>query len=452
MTLAESVRTSRARAEPVQVLEGRGWDLYLVAVAALSPFVRGIAGTPLAWPDLLNVSGLLVFAGVVLANRLRFEVPMLLPVLLATAGSLLAVADAVSLPACALALAQDAYLYLWALALIALLRRRGEMLAVRRVAAAATVFVALACVVENGMHGARGLVKLLAPTGYRSLGTLGNANYSAAYLMLGAFTLVGLEHRLPRALVVAGVALVVTGILTTKSNGALIALAAGLTTWALWRAHARGVPARRLAGAASLVAATLLLSAWLVSETGFGGAWLRSVREHSVLGRLERSSASRGRIWERLEGRMTEHPLGIGPGNSSAGLVEIGERERKGSLQSKEAHSDYLGYAVERGPLGFAGLLAALAVLGARVLRSRRALDARAGDPRRGAAMHAACVGALVALLIQSTVVEQLHFRHVWWFVAWMWAATGSSSVPGAERAMPAHALDDATAPSGAPA
>ena len=450
-TAAARTLAVRDRAPGELALDGRGWDLYLVVAAALTPFVGGIGGSPLAWPDLFNLAALLVFGAVVLARRVALETPLRLPVLLAATGSVLAIAWAVSVRASALALAQDAYLYLWAVALIALLRRRGEMLAARRAAAAAAVLVALACLAESWTHGERSPAALLAPTGHRSSASFGNANLCADFLLLGVFTLLGLERRLPRALAGVALVLLVAGMLTTKSNGALFALATGLVARALARAHARGVPARRLVGACALAAAAVLVPAWLVHETGLGGDGLEAIRERTLFARVAHSSESRGRIWERLERRVAEHPLGIGPGNSSATDVEIGERERKGTLQSKEAHSDYLAYAVERGPLGFAGLLAGLAVLGARVLRGRRALDARAGDPRRGVAAHAACVGALAAMLVQSTVIEQLHFRHVWWFVAWMWAATGPAAITTPWRAAKARTLA-AAAPSGAPA
>ena len=450
MARAGSDRSPANAARAGQALGQRGWDLYLMAAVALMPFVSGVGGTPLAWPDLVNLAALLVFGAAVLVHRIRLEAPMLPAVLLAAAGSVLAVVDAASVAASALTLAQDAYLYLWTVALVALLRRRGELRAPRLAAVAVAVLVALACLAESWTHGVHGVASLLAPTGHRSSASFGNANLCGDFLLLGAFTLLGLEGTLPRALAAAAFAVLVAGMLTTRSNGPLIALATGLAAWGLVRARARGTSAVHLAGVVSLAAAALLLGAWLVGESGLGGGWLRSIAEHTSFARVAHSSETRGRIWERLEHRVAQHPLGIGPGNSSAGETEIGARERKGTLQSKEAHSDYLAYAVERGPLGLAGLLAALAALGVRVGRGRRALDARTGDPRRGAALHAACVGAFAALLVQSTVIEQLHFRHVWWLVAWMWAATGPAAVTSTVGETPALAFPGPAAPSGA--
>jgi len=451
MALAGSERSPVRFTGSARALDGRGWDTYLVAAVALTPFVSGVAGTPLAWPDLLNLAALSVFAASVLVRRIRLEAPLLPAVLLAGAGSVLAVVDAESVAASTLTLAQDAYLYAWTVALVALLRRRGELLAARHATVAIAVLVALACLGESWRNGVHGLASLLAPSGHRSSASFGNANMAADFMLLGTFTLLGLEGRLPRALAAGACAVLVAGILTTRSNGPVIALATGFVTWGLVRAHARGIPRVRLAGVVSLAAAGLLLAVWLVAGVGVGGAWLTSIAERTLLARVEHSSETRGRIWERLERRVSEHPLGIGPGNSSAGDVEIGERERKGTLRSKEAHSDYISYAVERGPLGVAGLLTGIVMLGARLLRARRALVARTGDPFRGVALHAACMGAFAALLVQSTVIEQLHFRHVWWLVAWMWAATGPVEVAATARTAPARD-PSAAAVNGAPA
>jgi len=74
MRLADSARSRAKGAEASRALDGRGWGLYLVAAVALTPFVSGVGGTPLAWPDLLNLAALAVFAAVVLVRRIRLEV------------------------------------------------------------------------------------------------------------------------------------------------------------------------------------------------------------------------------------------------------------------------------------------------------------------------------------------------------------------------------------------
>jgi hypothetical protein len=446
-------------ADPARALDARGWDVYLVGVPALLPFTTGLGGTPLALVDLANAIALGIFAAVVYANHLRIELPLLWPALIAAAGSVLAVWNAESVRASALSLAQDVYLYIWTAVLVALLRRRGELLAVRSATTVIALCVAFGALAEAWTHGSHSLLSLLSPRGHRSYGSFGNANMLAEFQMLGVFMVLGLDGRLPRWLAGAAIALLFAGMVTAKSNGSLIALAIGLVVWAVCRAHANGIPGRRLAGAAALVAWVLVVAAWFVSETGLGEQ-LKAIEKKTVLARLGHSTDVRSRIWQRLEHRAAKHPMGIGPGNSSTGFVEIGEREREGAMDAKEAHNDYVGYAVERGPLGIIGLFAALVIIGRRLLRGRRALAARMGDARRGAAVHAAGVGGLAALLVQSTVIEQLHFRHLWWFVAWMWAATAPEAVPSDARERVAtgaplqgvRTSTGAVAPDGAPA
>jgi len=239
--------------------------------------------------------------------------------------------------------------------------------------------------------------------------------------VLGLFMLLSLEGGVARFVRVLAGLLLVLGWITTKSNGPLFALAAGFATWGWMRARELDLPASRLAGSACLALALVAVPAWLVSETGWGGTWVQAIAQRTVLARIEHSSEGRERIWHRLQHSLASSPLGIGPANSSEQEVEIGERERKSTLDAKEAHSDYVSYAVERGPLGFAGLLAGIVVLGVRVLRRR---PDEVGASR---AVRAACAGAFVALLVESTVIEQLHFRHLWWFLAWMWSATAAS-------------------------
>ena len=408
-------RATRVVRDP---LMGRGWDVYLVASVALAPFVAPVAGTPLAWLDVVNLLALAVFWAVAIAHRLPVEWPLRLPVILAAAGSTLALVNALSLAASAYALAQDVYLYTWLAALVALLGRRGEARPARLAFVAVAMVVALACLAEWWGHGGRNPLGLLSPSGHRSSAWFRNANLCADFLVLGLFMLLGLDGRVGRRMLAASGLVLGAGLLTTKSNGALFALVAGLMAWGAMRAHAAGLSARRLAGAACLGLSLLLVPGWLVSETGLGGPWLQGIAQRTLLARVGHSSESRERIWRRLERTVARAPLGIGPGNSSAQDVAIGEREHKDTLHAKEAHSDYLGYAVERGPLGLVGLLAALGAIGARILRRRDS------GGSAGASVRAACLGALVAMLVQSTVIEQLHFRHVWWFVAWMWSAT----------------------------
>ena len=438
---------ARRAASGTHALDARGWDIYLFAAVALMPLVASSLPGQLAWVDLVNGAALALFAVLIVERRLAFSLPLLGPVLVAALGSVLAVAGANSVPASLLALTQDAYLYAWMVLLVALLRRRGDLARFRLAWVAAAVGVALACVFEWATHPGASLGALVSARGYRAMAAFGNPNLCANYLLLGAFVLLSLEGSIGRRVLVPGLGALGLALLTTKSNGGLLALALGLAVWALVRSRSRGAPTARLVGVLSLSLAAALAVVWIGQVTGGESTWLRSLEEHTLLGRVEHSSASREHIWQRLERTIVQAPMGIGPANSSAQSLDVSERERGGSLQSKEAHSDYIGYAVERGPLGLLGLLAGIVQLGALVLRGRRGIEERcaaspAGRVKRGSdagSLHAALAGGMAALLVQSLVLEQLHFRHLWAFVALICAATAPAEVevasPAAGRA-----------------
>jgi O-antigen ligase len=150
---------------------------------------------------------------------------------------------------------------------------------------------------------------------------------------------------------------------------------------------------------------------------------------------MEKSTAGRKEIWSQLGAQLVRHPLGIGPGNSVLQSVPIGHRVRPGtSFQSKEAHSDYIAYATERGPIGLLGHLLWVAAGIALVLRG----SAGSGDARRGPAidlasvrradwLRAVFVGGLIASAVHSVVIEKLHFRHYWLFLALACAMAAAS-------------------------
>ena len=151
------------------------------------------------------------------------------------------------------------------------------------------------------------------------------------------------------------------------------------------------------------------------------------------------SGEAREQIWHRLVQTYQHTPMGIGPKNSSEQTVAIGERERPNSYRSKEAHDDYLAFAIERGPLGLAGLLLGTWQVTAMVMRGRKQLDRRLGSAVAGGALWAAFLGALAASSLHSLVIEKLHFRHFWLFLAiltTMCAEAAPASAPAA-RAEP---------------
>lgn len=404
---------------------GRAWDAYLLAAIALAPIVVPAGPAQTAFVDALNAAAIVAFSITVAVRRPALRLPFALPVLLVATGSLLALTSAPAPGASVLALAQDAYLYLWFLVLVNLWSGRGALERFRIGWVLVADAIALACLVAATRSGPSALAGLVSARGVRWAATFYNPNMFADYLVLSVFLLLSLEGRLTRTAFAGSLLLLGVALLLTKSNGGLVALAAGLVVWAVARALARGVAPARAWGALAVLLGVLVVAAWTQHELHWADRPLERLRAETFVGRASRSTERRERIWAQLEETVESHPLGIGPAGSAEQSVAIGERERPGSFRSKEAHSDYIAAWVERGALGFVGLLLAVVESLRRIGRAWR----RAGASRGGARLVlAALAGGLVATAVHSTVIEKLHFRHFWVFLAL------ASAIPEDER------------------
>jgi len=437
--IAAEEQLEAAQARP---LTGRGWGLYLLLAVALVPIVNPMGSSQIIFVDLINSAALLVFACTVIVYRVRLRFPFALPVFVALVGSVLAMSNAVSPPASLMALLKDAYLYLWFVALVAVLQPRGALRGLRLAWVATACFAALVVFVQAAASGHLSLQEMLiANRGQRAraVGTFINPNMFADYLLFSIFMVLGLVNQVRWRVLGPALALIVMALLSTKSNGGLISVVAGLLVWALAGAWARGMSRHRMAGMAALGLGVVIASVWLHSELGVGDALVQRVGTLSYVGRISDSSQQREHIWHRLEESYARSPLGIGPKNSSEQTLGIGGRERQESFRSKEAHDDYLSFAVERGPLGLAGLLLGTWMAVAMVLRGRRQLDRRLGSAVAGGALWAAFLGTLAASSVHSLVLEKLHFRHFWLFLAVVTAmcteAVTTDSAPERQRA-----------------
>lgn len=417
----------------------RGWGLYLLVVAVLVAFVPENK-SQIVLVDLLNAAALIVFLGAVIVYRvpLRFYFP--LPVLLIGVGSVFAVTNSYSPVVAFVALVKDLYLYLWFLALVALLRPRGDSRGVRLAWMWMVVLTSLFVVVHTVSSGHFAPGDLFDRERGRTVGTFYNPNMFSDYLMMSIFIALGFAEQIRWRLLVPFLVLITLALLTTKSNGGLISLCVGLLAWALAWASARGVSKVRLAGVLVLSLTVALLAGWLPGELGVEISLRRSGGVHGLAAAVSKSHQQRDRIWRRLESEWMKTPMGLGPEGSAGRSLPIGEADRTGDSNhflSAEAHDDYLAYLVERGPLGLAGLLLCTAQVFAMTLGSRRRLNRLLGGYRAGGALWAAFIGALVGTSIHSLVGEKLHYRHFWMFMAILTAMTAEDASPDRETAAP---------------
>jgi hypothetical protein len=392
---------------------------FLVACAVFAPLCVPSGPGQTAVIDILNMAALCCGLVLMLVPGMRVRVPLLAPTLLVLFGSLLALLQAPAVKLGVLALAQDAYLFAWFVLLVNMVQSTEDVQLLARAWVAAAVVVALVALGQVVMHEGS-LSGLLGARGLRPSGTLYNPNMLADYLVSSLFIATFALHRsgLLRRVLTFGA--LIAGLLATKSNGGMAALAAGLLVFALVRAAVRRTSPAAVGAVALLLASGLGLALWLHSEWGVGERAWATVQSHTFASRMNHSSESRMHIWTQLQRTYARAPLGIGPGNSGALTLGIADRERPDSFRSKEAHSDYLAYAIERGPLGLVGL-AWMTIAGFVAVLAWAKATTDATDWKRDVAPAFAAL--LAASMMHSTVIEKLHFRHFWLALAMVCAA-----------------------------
>jgi O-antigen ligase/polysaccharide polymerase Wzy-like membrane protein len=410
-----------------------GWGLYLALLVCLIPVVVPSGPARLAFVDGLIVLGLGAFAVLFLTRKEPIRVPFLAPVIMITVGSLAAMVNAESPSAAFLAMAQDAYLFLWFIMLVQVLRDR-DLTAVQGTWIAAATVIALYGIFIVITEGHLSLMDIVKPTGKRAYGTFYDPNMFAGYLVMSLFVVLSMGRRLPWWVRWGSMLTMLVCIVATKSNGGMLSLVVGFGAWLLMRAWTRNVRPAAVVACALLVASLGLGALWMNAGVGIGASQLSSFESNSFLARAGHSSEGRFTIWKNLQSTWARTPLGIGPGNSTFLTLSVEDRLRPNSLQAKEAHNDYLAYAIERGPLGLLGLLvlwgSAFGKLGAMAKRS----DDGQGTPDRDGPMVAALTGALAASAVHALTIEVLHFRHFWMLMAMICAIDVRAAAGKADR------------------
>jgi hypothetical protein len=238
-----------APARPATRQASRGWRVYLALATLLAPVCVPAGPGQTAALDFLNVSAIGLFALLALAPRRRLQLPMLVPMVVVAVGSLLAALNAPSMGLVTLAVAQDIYLFAWFVVVVNVVRGDSDLALVRRAWMWTAAIVAAIALVQLFMRYGT-LATLLGSRGLRPSSTLYNPNMLADYLVISLFisaSLVGhvrLLVRLPLMVIMA------LGLLSTKSNGGMAALASGSLVWVTVRALTSGVRLRTLAAGA----------------------------------------------------------------------------------------------------------------------------------------------------------------------------------------------------------
>ncbi len=400
------------RKQEAGVRSSRGAHAVVGTMLLLMPVisVQGPANTTLM--DVAGTVFLAIYWCHALARRLKVSFPLLLPFWLIAIGSIVGLFAAHDVHRALLQMVKEVYLYVWFVSVTDFMTRycRAKSVAAIWVAIASVLGILMAIDYHTQAFG--GFFSAEA----RAAGTFTNPNMGGNYLVMSFFLAWGLVQAGRRRFLLAMPACV-AGVLATASNGAALSLVAGsIVASALYSS-------RRLA---QFVGMGCVAAGLMVALLGGGKDWLqRSVldqvsqgKRDAVGGTAMESASERFPLWLDAAVTFQETPMGVGVGNFN----------RLGGPVSGDfhgAHNTYIGMLVERGPIGLLGWLLILGALVRWVLELRT--RAAVATPLLG--IEPLC-GILAAMAMHSLTMELFHFRHVWMFLALIWAILAQSPVP----------------------
>jgi O-antigen ligase len=392
---------------PAGVKPGRGVLGIVVVTLALTPLINPKGPGNAALVDVLMAASTFAVFLWALRNRVAVRLPYWIPwtALMVTglASALVSVAPANGI----LAIVQEIFLLLWCGALVTLARTpRGLRIVLRAWAGSVIAWAGVLVLAVVGdvsfllgtTSGDGGRVRLL----------FDHPNMAGAYFMTGVFVIVAAGY--PRRLWLrsASCGLLLLAMLLAGSNAALLSLAGGVLVALFLHVRARSGLIKAIA-----------FSALLIGALGLGwsqvGAPLLEAAQQSdndllrySVGRGERSAEGRVELFQsQLEVFQDRgNLLGIGPATTRLTL------DAEAAPIVKEAHSDYLGTLVERGPLGVVAMLGLMGAVAARLIGpTRRPLSRRL---HAVVPVPAALAGACVAFAAYAVTHEALHYRWLW--------------------------------------
>jgi MFS family permease len=412
-------------------LEGRrtlaGERLALVTTAV------GVAMLPLAVPSgPANIAPIDGFIAVAFGACLlwagsvgwRWQFPYVIPMGVFMLGGALGALVGPVPEAGIIALAQDTVLIIWCWAVVNISHSPGNLRillatwAYSGIAWAALAFVGLAT-------GTSVLTGQIERQGTRVQLTLADPSYAANYFFISMMIIWATRRPSHRGVRFAAYALLVAALATTGSNSGIVGLIVGTTI-----AAALGIYRRFGIVTAITVVAFIVLGGYLVAST----VSLERIQERAHESRyavvregIGRSPESAGEremlLQESIQLYESGSPLGEGPVSTKPRI-----ESEMGPLV-KEAHDDYFAALIERGALGFVGILLLVSSI---LLRGLSVTKAKLADGFAATVIRPnALVGAVAGTLVAGTVYELLHVRHIWAlfaFVAalYLWGRAGT--------------------------
>ncbi len=376
------------------------------AVAMLPLLVPGGPSNS-APEDLLIVVaiGAVLFWTSLSEQRLRF--PYIVPMTLFVVGGAIGALRGPVPRTGGLALLQDILLLLWCWAIVNVASSPRRLDTVIR--AWAYSAIGWASVLLLGVAtGNRALTGQSGSEGVRTALTFVDPNIAANYFFISFMVIWACQRPRKRNRRLLAYAVLLAAIFTTGSSGGLVSLGIGAGVTGLFIAYRKHGAAAAISAAAFGAVAVFAVHSWVsMSSIQSAAANSRWAYIRDGLGRGEQSSESRQAIFRESTALFdTSGAFGAGPVSTKSRL-----RNEQAPVV-KEAHDDYVAALLERGVVGFAGLLLLFGVL---LVRSASSSTRQLADGLgRVVPNPQALAGAVAGLLFASSVYEVLHMRHVW--------------------------------------
>ena len=387
-----------------------------LAATALLPLLRPAGPGGSAPVDLLIAPAVLAAFFWFGDSRRRIRFPYALPlglVLLGGAlGALWGPAPAIGV----VAVVQDAVLVLWFWAVINIAGSPERLHIVLR----AWVYAAIGWAVVLLVSIAAGIPAISGQTeseGVRTALTFGNPNLAGNYFFASIMIVWATGRPQRRVARLASYALLLAALVSTGSNGALIALVVGATVACLLGVYRReGLVAATTALAGVVLAGTLLAAKVSVEDVQLRASQSSYAFIRDGVGRSAKTASDRGLLFsEGVRLYQTGPVLGTGPGSTKLRLAD------ENAPRVAEAHNDYLAAINERGIVGLVGIVLFLGGLGLQAFRL--ATGSTSGRLARAIVRPNALAGVIAGTLVAMTTTEYLHVRHVWTLFAVVVAA-----------------------------
>ena len=392
--------------------KGRALPQERVALVATAV---GIALLPLLVPagpaNLAPVDALIavtVFTCLVwaLASGQRLQFPYIVPLFLLLVGGALGAAIGPVPLTGVVALVQDVWLIAWCWSVVNISRSAQNLKTLMATWAYSAMGWAVLLYVGL-LTGSSALTGQIEKQGSRVQLTLEDPSYAANYFFISIMIIWATARPRNRAMRLVAYALLVPAIALTGSNSGIVSLIVGVAV-----AAAVGVYRRFGLAHMTAVVAVMLLGGGLVAAN----ISLSDIQDRAHASRYAflRDGIGRGTSVEQRGNLLAESidlyrsgsPFGEGPVSTKTRLLNAG------APFPKEAHDDYLAALLERGAIGFVGVLLLVAGLG---LRSLAVVRGRlAGGFAAVVARPNALLGAVLGTMAAGTVYELFHVRHVW--------------------------------------